>query len=93
MNRSRKKINPIKRQIKLWMAANEIESLAELARLIDVKREELSMCVHQHQYRPYPVIRRKLALKMGVPYEKLWGKPANTVANRRRQARKQQLAA
>lgn len=93
MHRSRKKINPIKRRIKIWMAENHIESLAELARLIDVRREELSMCVHQHTYRTYPIIRRKLALKMGVSYEKLWGQPANTAANRRRTARKQALAA
>jgi hypothetical protein len=91
MNRSRKKINPIKRQVKIWMAENQIESLAELARLIDVRREELSMCLHQHQYRTYPVIRRKLSLKMGISYERLWGSPAtrnrsNAAINRMQKA-------
>lgn len=61
-------------------------SIQELADELGCKREELSMCINH--IRPYYELRLKLAFKLGLSYERLWGKAAFVAANKRRAARK-----
>ena len=49
-------------------------SIQELANELGCKREELSMCINH--IRPYYELRRKVAFKLAISYERLWGKPA-----------------
>ena len=50
-------------------------SIQEIADEFGCKREELSMCINH--LRPYPNLRRQLALRLNLNYERLWGKPVN----------------
>lgn len=64
-------------------------SIQELANEFGCKREELSMLINN--LRPYYKLRRRLCLRLGLNYERLWGKPTNFAANRRRAQIKAQI--
>jgi len=46
---------------------------AELARLLDVKKEQLNAVIHGRS--PTPYIRRFLATILNAPFEEVWGEP------------------
>lgn len=64
--------------------------LEQLAQEFGCRKSELSMCINCAPYRTYPALRRKLAMRLGLNYERTWGKPKQSASNRRRQ---QQLRA
>ena len=49
--------------------------LEDLVEEFGCRKSELSMCINCAPFRTYPELRRKLALRLGLNYERTWGKP------------------
>ena len=58
------------KQIKIILIENDL-TIQGLANELECRRQELSMCINQK--RKYPNLRRKLATKLGLSIEELFG--------------------